>query len=139
MHSGTYVNRQMEEQAAEKHVQYIFSVEKVLAPFNKLDVLDAEKVLNYILLLRIDGCAFILRVCHCKLKTCRNDNFLYPLWLQFSVVWVLCIFSRLIDFITSCQVRYSCWVLSSLILIDRVHWINKEKLIKFILDCQVKI
>jgi len=35
------------------------------------------------------------------------------------------------------QVCYSWWVLSSLIMIDRVHWIDKEKLIKFILDCQV--
>ncbi|XP_038898588.1 geranylgeranyl transferase type-2 subunit beta 1-like isoform X2 [Benincasa hispida] len=34
------------------------------------------------------------------------------------------------------DVCYSWWVLSSLIMIDRVHWINKEKLIKFILDCQ---
>ncbi|KAK4577395.1 hypothetical protein RGQ29_027763 [Quercus rubra] len=30
----------------------------------------------------------------------------------------------------------SWWVLSSLIMIDRVHWINKEKLVEFILDCQ---
>ncbi|KAJ4824445.1 hypothetical protein Tsubulata_039812 [Turnera subulata] len=34
------------------------------------------------------------------------------------------------------DVCYSWWVLSSLIMIDRVHWINKEKLIKFILSCQ---
>ncbi|KAF7807115.1 geranylgeranyl transferase type-2 subunit beta 1-like [Senna tora] len=34
------------------------------------------------------------------------------------------------------DVCYSWWVLSSLIMIDRVHWINKDKLIKFILDCQ---
>ncbi|XP_065862821.1 geranylgeranyl transferase type-2 subunit beta 1-like isoform X4 [Euphorbia lathyris] len=34
------------------------------------------------------------------------------------------------------DVCYSWWVLSSLIIIDRVHWINKEKLIKFILNCQ---
>ncbi|XP_062116212.1 geranylgeranyl transferase type-2 subunit beta 1-like [Humulus lupulus] len=34
------------------------------------------------------------------------------------------------------DVCYSWWVLSSLIMIDRVHWINKEKLVKFILDCQ---
>ncbi|XVF66935.1 hypothetical protein PTKIN_Ptkin10aG0080100 [Pterospermum kingtungense] len=34
------------------------------------------------------------------------------------------------------DVCYSWWVLSSLILIDRVHWIDKEKLVKFILDCQ---
>ncbi|CAI9097040.1 OLC1v1033336C1 [Oldenlandia corymbosa var. corymbosa] len=34
------------------------------------------------------------------------------------------------------DVCYSCWVLSSLIMIDRVHWIDKEKLIQFSLDCQ---
>ncbi|CAN1232326.1 Geranylgeranyl transferase type-2 subunit beta 1 [Linum perenne] len=34
------------------------------------------------------------------------------------------------------DVCYSWWVLSSLIMIDRVHWINKDKLIKFILNCQ---
>jgi hypothetical protein len=31
------------------------------------------------------------------------------------------------------------WVLSSLIMIDRVHWIDKEKLTKFILNCQVTV
>ncbi|KAK6944403.1 PFTB repeat [Dillenia turbinata] len=36
------------------------------------------------------------------------------------------------------DVCYSWWVLSSLIMIDRVHWIDKKKLIKFILDCQDK-
>ncbi|GMY09964.1 geranylgeranyl transferase type-2 subunit beta 1-like isoform X1 [Fagus crenata] len=34
------------------------------------------------------------------------------------------------------DVCYSWWVLSSLIMIDKVHWINKEKLVKYILDCQ---
>ncbi|CAI0460743.1 unnamed protein product [Linum tenue] len=34
------------------------------------------------------------------------------------------------------DVCYSWWVLSSLTMIDRVHWISKEKLIKFILNCQ---
>ncbi|KAL0009815.1 hypothetical protein SO802_004923 [Lithocarpus litseifolius] len=34
------------------------------------------------------------------------------------------------------DVCYSWWVLSSLIMIDRVHWITKEKLVKYILDCQ---
>ncbi|OIT05186.1 geranylgeranyl transferase type-2 subunit beta 1 [Nicotiana attenuata] len=36
------------------------------------------------------------------------------------------------------HVCYSWWVLSSLIMIDRVHWIDKGKLVKFILDCQDK-
>ncbi|XP_042496042.1 geranylgeranyl transferase type-2 subunit beta 1-like isoform X2 [Macadamia integrifolia] len=34
------------------------------------------------------------------------------------------------------DVCYSWWVLSSLVMIDRVHWIDKEKLARFILDCQ---
>ncbi|KAI7981667.1 Geranylgeranyl transferase type-2 subunit beta 1 [Camellia lanceoleosa] len=36
------------------------------------------------------------------------------------------------------NVCYSWWVLSRLIMIDRVQWIHKEKLVKFILDCQDK-
>ncbi|KAL7228077.1 hypothetical protein ACSBR2_006910 [Camellia fascicularis] len=36
------------------------------------------------------------------------------------------------------DVCYSWWVLSSLVMIDRVQWIHKEKLVKFILDCQDK-
>ncbi|XP_066352514.1 geranylgeranyl transferase type-2 subunit beta 1-like isoform X3 [Miscanthus floridulus] len=36
------------------------------------------------------------------------------------------------------KVCYSWWVLSSLVMIDRVHWIDKEKLTKFILNCQDK-
>ncbi|PKA63490.1 Protein farnesyltransferase subunit beta [Apostasia shenzhenica] len=34
------------------------------------------------------------------------------------------------------DVCYSWWVLSSLIMIDRVHWIDKSKLTEFILNCQ---
>ncbi|XP_020252021.1 geranylgeranyl transferase type-2 subunit beta 1-like isoform X2 [Asparagus officinalis] len=36
------------------------------------------------------------------------------------------------------DVCYSWWVLSSLIMIDRVHWIDKDKLTRFILNCQDK-
>ncbi|XP_042420051.1 geranylgeranyl transferase type-2 subunit beta 1-like isoform X2 [Zingiber officinale] len=36
------------------------------------------------------------------------------------------------------DVCYSWWVLSSLVMIDRVHWIDKEKLTRFILNCQDK-
>ena len=35
------------------------------------------------------------------------------------------------------DVCYSWWVLSSLAMIDRLHWIDKEKLSQFILRCQV--
>ncbi|KAM3380454.1 geranylgeranyl transferase type-2 subunit beta 1 isoform X1 [Capsicum galapagoense] len=40
--------------------------------------------------------------------------------------------------VVASQVCYSWWVLSSLIMIDRVHWIDKGKLVQFILDCQDK-
>ena len=36
------------------------------------------------------------------------------------------------------DVCYSWWVLSSLAMIDRLHWIDGEKLSKFILRCQVR-
>lgn len=35
------------------------------------------------------------------------------------------------------DVCYSWWVLSSLAMIGKLHWIDKEKLIQFILRCQV--
>lgn len=35
------------------------------------------------------------------------------------------------------DVCYSWWVLSSLAMIDRLHWVNRDKLIHFILRCQV--
>ena len=35
------------------------------------------------------------------------------------------------------DVCYSWWVVSSLAMIDRVHWIDKQKLVSFILRCQV--
>jgi len=34
------------------------------------------------------------------------------------------------------DVCYSWWVLSSLAMIDRLHWIDKEKLVSWILNCQ---
>ncbi|KAG9442367.1 hypothetical protein H6P81_018221 [Aristolochia fimbriata] len=69
--------------------------------------------------------------------------------VKFSVVWVLLpslvLSSMLIrtalggGFVKgklNLEVCYSWWVLSSLIIIDRVHWIDKDKLTKFILNCQ---
>jgi geranylgeranyl transferase type-2 subunit beta len=37
------------------------------------------------------------------------------------------------------DVCYSWWVLSSLSMIDRLHWIDGEKLSRFILNCQVGV
>ena len=35
------------------------------------------------------------------------------------------------------DVCYSWWVLSSLTILGRLHWIQKESLVKFVLACQV--
>jgi geranylgeranyl transferase type-2 subunit beta len=37
------------------------------------------------------------------------------------------------------DVCYSWWVLTSLAMIDRLHWIDADKLSNFILKCQVRI
>lgn len=37
------------------------------------------------------------------------------------------------------DVCYSWWVMSSLAMIDRLHWIDQNKLSQFILRCQVRI
>ena len=37
------------------------------------------------------------------------------------------------------DVCYSWWVLSSLATIDRLHWINRDKMVSFILRCQVSV
>eukprot|EP00003_Mantamonas_plastica_P003344 TRINITY_DN12670_c0_g1_i1.p1 TRINITY_DN12670_c0_g1~~TRINITY_DN12670_c0_g1_i1.p1 ORF type:complete len:102 (-),score=23.34 TRINITY_DN12670_c0_g1_i1:15-320(-) len=34
------------------------------------------------------------------------------------------------------SVCYSWWILSALAILDKVHWINKDQLSKFILSCQ---
>ena len=34
---------------------------------------------------------------------------------------------------------YSWWDLASLSILDRIHWINRDKLIDFILSAQVRI
>lgn len=37
------------------------------------------------------------------------------------------------------QVCYSWWDLSALSILGKLHWINRDKLITFILDAQVRI
>ncbi|XP_048328762.1 geranylgeranyl transferase type-2 subunit beta 1 isoform X3 [Ziziphus jujuba] len=130
------------------HVLYTLSAVQVLALFDKLDVLDIEKV---------STCQMLL---DCKMKM---DHFQGTCGVKlihvFCCVGALAITGALhhIDkdllgwWLCERQVKsgglngrpeklpdvcYSWWVLSSLIMIDRVHWINKEKLVKYILDCQ---
>nr|GMC64203.1 geranylgeranyl transferase type-2 subunit beta 1-like [Ipomoea batatas] len=172
------------------HILYTLSAIQVLAIFDKLDVLDKDKVSNYIVGLQNE-----------------DGSFSGDMWgevdTRFSYIAInsLALLKRLdkinvekaVEYIVSCKnvdggfgctpgaeshsgqtlaitgslhhvdkdllgwwlcerqvksgglngrpeklpdVCYSWWVLSSLIMIDRVHWIDKQKLAKFILDCQ---
>ncbi|KAK3421636.1 hypothetical protein EUGRSUZ_G02268 [Eucalyptus grandis] len=133
-----------------------------LAILKRLDSINVEKAVRYIVSCKtLDGgfgCTPGAES-HAGQKYNLQWRFTW-LHLQYFVVWVLWL-SR-VHYITLtkdllgwwlCErqvksgglnghpekladVCYSWWVLSSLIMIDRVHWIDKEKLIKFILDCQ---
>ena len=37
------------------------------------------------------------------------------------------------------DVCYSWWVLASLAMLGRLHWIDKQKMVSFILACQVSV
>ncbi|KAL3730493.1 hypothetical protein ACJRO7_027495 [Eucalyptus globulus] len=172
------------------HLLYTLSAVQVLALFDKLDVLDINKVTDYIRALQNEDGSFSgdiwgevdTRFSYCAicclaiLKRLDSINVekavryivSSKLWMAglvallvqiFCYVGALAITGSLhhIDkdllgwWLCERQVKsgglngrpekladvcYSWWVLSSLIMIDRVHWIDKEKLIKFILDCQ---
>nr|KJB31783.1 hypothetical protein B456_005G208400 [Gossypium raimondii] len=137
----------MAELAVDKHVKYILAVEKnkdsfesvvmdhlrmngaywgltALDLLGKLDSVNVDEVISWILKCQHESGGFSGNIGH-------DPHILYTL----SAVQVLALFNKL-DVLDIDKVCYSWWVLSSLIMIDRVHWIDKEKLVKFILDCQ---
>ncbi|KAF9623606.1 hypothetical protein IFM89_003396, partial [Coptis chinensis] len=111
------------ELEVEKHVQYIFSVEKVLLYCNMHS--------HYC----IDWMKLTLRSPHLV-----GGFGCTPGGESHAGQTSLCIVIPSLscgDSFVFVQVSYSWWVLSSLILIDRIHWIDKGKLAKFILDSEV--
>ncbi|XP_073046649.1 geranylgeranyl transferase type-2 subunit beta 1-like isoform X1 [Primulina eburnea] len=180
------------------HILYTLSAIQVLALFDKIDVLDAEKVSNYIAGLQNEDGSFsgdmwgevdtrfsYIALCSLALLhrldkinveaavkyivSCKNldggfgctpgaeshagqifccvgalaitgalhhiDKDLLGWWLCERQVISGGLNGRPEKLPDVC---YSWWVLSSLIMIDRVHWIDKKKLVQFILDCQDK-
>ncbi|RWW26972.1 hypothetical protein GW17_00008619 [Ensete ventricosum] len=103
------------------HLLYTLSAVQVLAIVDRIDVLDIGKVSDCILLMWL------------AYRT-MMDLFLVICGVKLTLGMVS-LLTRYISF-KSLQVCYSWWVLSSLIMIDRVHWIDKEKLTRFILNCQ---
>ncbi|XP_068307602.1 geranylgeranyl transferase type-2 subunit beta 1-like [Pyrus communis] len=116
------------------YVQYTLSAVQVLVLFNKIDVLDADKVASYVATLQNEDGSF----------SGDGDKDLLGWWLCERQV-------NSGDILNKakvkpgglngrpeklCDIWYSWWVLSSLVMIDRVHWIGKERLVKFVLDCQ---
>ncbi|ONM02936.1 Geranylgeranyl transferase type-2 subunit beta 2 [Zea mays] len=185
------------------HVLYTLSAVQVLCLFDRLDVLDVDKVADCILFSQILNWVCAVGVCKIDIYQSpdvaglqnKDGSFSGDIWgevdTRFSYI-ALCTLSLLhrlhkidvqkaVDFVVSlfccvgalaitgslhhidrdllgwwlCErqckdgglngrpekladVCYSWWVLSSLVMIDRVHWIDKEKLTKFILNCQDK-
>ncbi|KAB1210110.1 Geranylgeranyl transferase type-2 subunit beta [Morella rubra] len=152
------------------HILYTLSAVQNLALFDKLNVLDVDKVLLYSCMLSLILCRLnkinvekaVSYIVSCKNldggfgSTPGGESHAGQI---FCCVGALAIMGSLhhIDkdllgwWLCERQVQsgglngrpeklpdvcYSWWVLSSLIMIDRVHWISKEKLIKYILDCQ---
>ncbi|KAE8672717.1 xyloglucan endotransglucosylase/hydrolase protein 9-like [Hibiscus syriacus] len=102
------------------HILYTLSAVQVLSLFNKLDVLGIDKF-------SVVGALAIMGSLH------HVDKDLLGWWLCERQVKSGGLNGRPEKLPDVC---YSWWVLSSLIMIDRVHWIDKEKLVKFILDSQ---
>ncbi|KAI4364057.1 hypothetical protein MLD38_020199 [Melastoma candidum] len=110
------------------HVLYTLSAVQCLALFDKMHLLDVEKMLP----------SYKMRM-YPSLET--NGVKLTPV---FCCVGALAITGHLdrVDkdllgwWLCERQVCYSWWVLSSLTMIGRVRWIDREKLIEFILNCQ---
>ncbi|TVU05166.1 hypothetical protein EJB05_48319, partial [Eragrostis curvula] len=181
------------------HVLYTLSAVQVLCLFDRLDVLDVDKVADYVAGLQNEDGSFSgdiwgeidTRFSYIALCTLSLLHRLHKIDVQKAVDFIvscknldggfgampggeshagqifccvgalaiagslhhidrdllgwLCMFcishsptTDLIELLELLKVCYSWWVLSSLIMIDRVHWIDKEKLTKFILNCQDK-
>ncbi|KAG5040939.1 hypothetical protein JHK82_013048 [Glycine max] len=114
------------------HILYTLSAVQVLSLFDKLDVIDVDKILSACKM-KMDPFQGIcgVKLIHGSLDLVDKD--LLGWWLCERQVKSGGLNGRPEKLPDVC---YSWWVLSSLIMIDRVHWISKEKLIKFILDCQ---
>ncbi|KAL6135301.1 hypothetical protein ACLB2K_067529 [Fragaria x ananassa] len=135
------------------HILYTLSAVQVLALFDNVDVLDIEKIANSLLhrLDKINVEKAVDYILGCKnhdggfgctpggeshagqSSLHRIDKDLLGWWLCERQVKAGGLNGRPEKLPDVC---YSWWVLSSLIMIDRVHWIDKEKLAEFILDCQ---
>ncbi|CAL5012893.1 unnamed protein product [Urochloa decumbens] len=151
------------------HVLYTLSAVQVLCLFDRLDVLDVDKVADYVARLQNEDGSFSGDIWGEVDTSCKNLDGGFGAMPGgeshagqiFCCVGALAIAGSLhhIDrdllgwWLCERQCKdgglngrpekladvcYSWWVLSSLIMIDRVHWIDKKKLTKFILNCQDK-
>ncbi|XP_052732604.1 uncharacterized protein LOC108331811 isoform X8 [Vigna angularis] len=149
-------NVQMAELAAEKHVRYILSVEKrkdnfesvvmehlrmsgaywgltALDLLGKLGSVDVDEVTSWLLSCQHESVFCCVGALAITGSLDLVDKDLLGWWLCERQVKSGGLNGRPEKLPDVC---YSWWVLSSLTMIDRVHWISKEKLIRFILDCQ---
>ncbi|CAN6458126.1 unnamed protein product [Victoria cruziana] len=125
------------------HILYTLSAVQILALFDRLDVVDIEKkaikIASNIAGLQQDDGSFSIFCCVGALAIVGAMNHIKKDLLG----WWLCERQvksgglngrpeKLPD------VCYSWWILSSLTMMNKVHWIEKDRLASFILDCQDK-
>jgi len=157
------------DQWGEVDTRFIYGAFNCLSILGKLDCIDVEKAVQYVLLCKnYDGGFGMLPGAESHAgqsmfsSSCRYAVIMsHILFTVFTCVGTLAIAERL-DLIDHdllgewlCErqlpngglngrpekledVCYSWWVLSSLAMIDRLHWIDRDKLVAFILSCQVR-
>ncbi|XP_061834901.1 geranylgeranyl transferase type-2 subunit beta isoform X2 [Nerophis lumbriciformis] len=136
------------------HLLYTLSAVQILCLYDSVDALDVDKVVEYVKGLQQDDGSFAgdkwgeidTRFSFCAVAT-------LALLCKMDAINI----DKAVEFVLSCMnfdggfgcrpgseshagqlpdVCYSWWVLASLRIIGKIHWIDKDKLRSFILACQ---
>ncbi|GCC35756.1 hypothetical protein chiPu_0014244 [Chiloscyllium punctatum] len=136
------------------HLLYTLSAVQILSLYDSLHVIDVNKVIEYVKGLQQDDGSFAgdkwgeidTRFSFCAVATLALLGRLDAVNLESAAEFVLSCMN--FDGGFGCRpgseshagqlpdVCYSWWVLASLKIIGRLHWIDKDKLSRFILACQ---
>ncbi|XP_078416784.1 geranylgeranyl transferase type-2 subunit beta isoform X2 [Cetorhinus maximus] len=99
------------------HLLYTLSAVQILSLYDSLHVIDVDKVVQYV-----------------KGLQQEDGSFAGDKWGEIDTRFSFCAVATLALLLP--DVCYSWWVLASLKIIGRLHWIDKDKLSRFILACQ---
>ncbi|XP_060248450.1 geranylgeranyl transferase type-2 subunit beta isoform X4 [Meriones unguiculatus] len=99
------------------HLLYTLSAVQILTLYDSIHVIDVDKVVAYVQSLQKE-----------------DGSFAGDIWGEIDTRFSFCAVATLALLLP--DVCYSWWVLASLKIIGRLHWIDREKLRSFILACQ---